>query len=1327
MTHAPTRNGSVSTSAVAPPAGMRLRSLTLVGFKSFADKTTFTFDDSMTGVVGPNGCGKSNVVDAIKWVLGERSSKSLRGKEMIDVIFAGSAARKPAGMASVMLAFDNPRIEGESALSAADRGQARGELDEDDGEEDAGETVIDRHARRALPIDTEVVEVERRLYRDGKSQYVINGKLARLRDIRELFLDTGVGADAYSIIEQGKVDAMLLASPMERRAIFEEAAGIAKYKQRRIEAQRKLDRTENNLVRTREQLDSTERRLRLVRGQAAKARRYRELEDEYSALRLAVAFEQYDEIRQRLDGLTSQVRALQAGRDEAHGAVASCEQERQDAELARHELAGEHRRLEEALTAARHQGESAGQRLAMAKRAIEEAREQVEGEEKRLAESEAAIGRLDAAIVDQQEEVARLAEAVAEADRALDAAATARGEALERVGEKRAELHDRRLEVQGMERERAGLLASAEADDRRLETLGEQAGAGESRITNLDEQLHGAGAQIETLEREVGERQSRIAGLTGELVERERSGETLGEDRRRLAERVGSLEQEHVRRESRRATLAEMVESREGLGEAAKGVMARAEAGEGFAGVIAPLAELIDVTAAHAWAVEAALGSDLTSIVTRALDAMPTREELGGLSGRVTFLPAPEPEAEHGTDATRIASMAGARVESVRRFASARADLPGELRVRVDALLDRLLGRVTLVEHLDAAMRLASGPLRGVGARLVTRDGAVLGADGRVVAGPMSGEGSAGLLARRSELAELRESLGVLSGDLDRERATLERVDADVAAVSAERSRLASAVAEEQRRLVGEQTRLDRLGADRGRIERELGEARGELERLGERIEGARRDRDSLRDRASRMERLHEEASGAIVGIENELAAFENAVETAGEAMTRARVEASTLNEQAGAARRELSRLNVDRDATVRRRDEAARQVETMRGRAGQHEQTVGEAREQVQASEREAQALGERIDASRGRLDEAATRVSALNERLTTTRQAAQRVERDWQSVEMSRRELEVKREGIEERTLDEIGLDVASEYLEYREVMAGGDVERVDAADASARVNVLRGEIKKLGNVNLDAIDEEQNLEARNEELISQVRDIDEARLQLATLIERLDIASRERFGEIFGRIQEAFGAKDGMFRRLFGGGRAELRLMPLVKEVDGQKVVTDEVDLLESGVEVIAKPPGKEPRSISQLSGGERTLTAVALLMSIFRSKPSCFCILDEVDAALDEANVGRFCNTVEQFTDLSHFIIITHNKRTMQAVDRLYGVTMQERGVSKRVDVRFGQVGKDGKIAGAAAAAEPEAETQPENGERPSGKLREALASMREESAPTEVGS
>ena len=317
--------------------------------------------------------------------------------------------------------------------------------------------------------------------------------------------------------------------------------------------------------------------------------------------------------------------------------------------------------------------------------------------------------------------------------------------------------------------------------------------------------------------------------------------------------------------------------------------------------------------------------------------------------------------------------------------------------------------------------------------------------------------------------------------------------------------------------------------------------------------------------------------------------------------------------------------------------------------------------------------------------------------------RQQLSLFERDWNSLEISRRELEVKRETLEERTQEDLSIDLGREYPEYRELMSGGDVQRIDQADAISQIEVLRGEIRKLGNVNLDSIEEETLLEGQNENLVRQVADLDNASRRLGELIERLNQVSKDQFGAAFTAIQENFSSQEGMFRRLFGGGRAEVRLMPLIKEINGEKVVTDEYDLLESGIEIVAKPPGKEPRTIDQLSGGEKTLTAVALLMSIFRSKPSCFCVLDEVDAALDEGNVARYCAMIRQFTDRSRFIVITHNKKTMQAADQLYGVTMQERGVSTRVKVRFDQVGAHGELP-ATQADDTAVEARPERRKR-----------------------
>ncbi|MEM9084035.1 MAG: AAA family ATPase, partial [Planctomycetota bacterium] len=371
---------------------MRLAKLTLTGFKSFADQTEFRFDTPVTGIVGPNGCGKSNVVDAIKWVLGERSAKSLRGKEMADVIFAGSAGRKPGGLASVVLTFENPllsedayaKIEAsrvtELELAAPEEDQASKEEPEDSVEEASDKPVAivepkpaRQRPRRALALDAEMVDVERRLYRDGTSQYLINGRKVRLRDIRELFMDTGVGAHAYSIIEQGKVDAMLLASTVERRVFFEEAAGVAKFKVRRIESIRKLERTQANLVRTREQLESTERRLRIVKGQAAKARKFKEFDEELSALRMALAFDQYHDLTERLTGLTSRLCELDEDRNDAMDAVANAEQGKQEAEAVRAELSAEHQRLEREKTAAEHRAEQAQQRQHMSERAMREA------------------------------------------------------------------------------------------------------------------------------------------------------------------------------------------------------------------------------------------------------------------------------------------------------------------------------------------------------------------------------------------------------------------------------------------------------------------------------------------------------------------------------------------------------------------------------------------------------------------------------------------------------------------------------------------------------------------------------------------------------------------------------------------------------------------------------------------------------------------------------------------------------------------------------------------------------------------------------------------
>jgi chromosome segregation protein len=1331
---------------------MRLAKLTLNGFKSFADPTEFLFDEEMIGVVGPNGCGKSNIVDAIKWVLGERSSKSLRGKEMIDVIFAGSASRKPSGMASVTLTFENPligaldvadEVSDGSPVGAQTRNNAidvepdtsaidRGTADEDS---EAAVLLTTRRGRiaRGLPIDTDLVEVERRLFRDGKSEYLINAKRARLKDIRELFLDTGIGADAYSIIEQGKVDAMLLASPQERRTIFEEAAGIARYKQRRIESQRKLVRAEANLAITREQLASTDRRLRIVRGQATKARKFVELDREFQALRMALSFDQYDDLRQRLDGLTSQLADLEERRSTAQDSLTQVEEAKQEAELTRHELHSEHRRIEEERLAESHAAQSATQRKALTERALEEARVQAATDEKRLAEISEKLAQTRSAVEHQIAEVKAYETKLAELDTLLDEAGARRARVLESIAEDRAALNDARASATNIDRERSALLSSINADEKRAESIREQLGLALDKRARIGADRTELARRVSDLELAVGRHKAAVEQLERELAQSDQQAASLSQDRREIAERANDLEQRHLRLDGRRLTLHEMVESGEGLGDGVLEVLAKRDAGDGFASVIAPLATQILVDSEHAAIVETALGADLRALLIDEPGDLPTPSELASLEARVTFLvmESHRPHDEGMVDGfasleTPVSVMpdAPANAVSVRTLVRERPDedAPASEPSGINRLLDRLLDRVYLTDSVERAVELAANAEPGT--RFITPTGQVIDTAGRVTAGAANDDPTAGVLQRRSELADIERQLDTLVDELSQVRSTLGTVDAETSELDNRRMTLRSELATVQRVQVGDQTRLEQATGELSRTERELAAVSQERTQLEERLERIDQDRQSLAERADRLDRLLTEQRESVSRLEARIESVQAEADAASDEMTAAKVQAGRAAEQLQSARREHNRLLSEGEDRQRTARDLAQHVEQARARVEQHLGAIQQATAEIEERQAAAAVLSQTVERLKQELETAEAAVTELAQRVNAARSDAQHVERDWHSVEVARREIEVKRENLEERTLQDISLDLTLEYMQYRAMMADGDVERIDQEEASRDVDLLRTEIKKLGNVNIDSIQEETQLEERNENLIRQVADIDSARETLEDLIERLNVASKERFGEIFGTIQRNFAGRDGMFRRLFGGGKAEVRLMPLIKEIDGQKVQTDEYDLLESGIEVIAKPPGKEPRSINQLSGGEKTLTAVALLLSIFRSKPSCFCILDEVDAALDEANVDRYCQVVRDFTTESHFIVITHNKKTMHACDRLYGVTMQERGVSKRVTVKFGEHSQSSAQTSADETASKEAVSEASDSperidDRPraNGSLKQGLAAVR----------
>ncbi len=1237
---------------------MRLAQLTMCGFKSFADRTVFRFDDPIIGIVGPNGCGKSNVVDAIKWVLGERSAKSLRGEQMMDVIFGGTVTRKPAYVAEVILTFENPIVD---AATGA----------------------------REMSIETELVEIGRRLNRDGASAYLINGKKARLKDIRDIFLDTGIGADAYSIIEQGKVDSMLTSNPIERRTIFEEAAGVAKFKVRRIEAQRKLDRTETNLVRCREQLDSAERRLKVIKRQAEKAREFKALDVELVDLRQEHAFDTYYELRERIKGLTSEFTSLDVERATVSAALVEREDAKQEAELERHSLQTELRELEETRMQRSARRDQAQQRADMAKRARDEAEKEIQSDQDRLAAIKTNLKECDAHIEEQASLIEQLQADQSQAEQAVKHAIDRKNTCEQELNAAEEELAQQRAAVAGIEREQATLTAQIESIDHRIEGIREQ-------IADINKRREDILQRSESLTIERDESRNRTVALATEITtleqqiaEHDERAQTLDGAQREINDALNHIVQDRERQDSRRHTLQEMQEAGEGLGEAVRTILDKRESGEGFAFVRGILADHIETDSQHAFVIEAALGSMLQSIlIDRASDVLGGgKTDLAGLTGRVTFLPmdSPTDNRPNEDDANQCAYPS--------RFAEANARPLMEL-VRTSAelrpLVRQLLQNMYLVPGLEAASFLARQ--FGRGSRFITPTGQVLNSNGRIVAGPNSAEGTgAGILIRRTELATLESNVSALDAIIDEKRIALADIDqraADLEKVQADlQQRLYNDRSERDRaqhvaeRLTGE---IDRLERDRPLLD-------DEAHALDERIAGFAAEQNAKRERLDSLARLLIEQRDLFSNCESNVDLTTQALQEISDVMTDLRIKAGQTTERYAAAQRERRQLEASHDDALQQQSRLESAL-TQRGqRIVEHDRIIDEAAFETEECAAFLEESAGKAESWRNELEDISSIVVAAAEAVNTARERMSIVDRNLHAIELSKREAEVKREELEQRTIDDLNLDLCEGFVGYEQSRLKDGFEAIDRDAVGARISELRKAIKKLGNVNLDAIDEEEAIENRHDDLRNQVIDLDEAREQLDALIAELNDASRDRFKETFEAIREQFASHDGMFRKLFGGGKADIILLP-----DAE---TGEVDWLESGVEIMAKPPGKEPRSISLLSGGEKTMTSVALLMSIFQSKPSPFCILDEVDAALDDANVQRFAGILRTFLDKSHFIVITHNKNTMQAADQLYGITMQERGISTRVSVRFDDVGQDGRISDAALRNDAQAKTEP----------------------------
>jgi chromosome segregation protein len=1195
-----------------------LKALDIVGFKSFADRTRFEFPPGITVVVGPNGSGKSNVVDAIKWVLGEQSVKSLRGREMTDVIFNGSSGRRAVNAAEITITLDN--------------------------------------SKHLLKFDAPEVHITRRVYRSGEGEYLINRNPARLRDIRDLLSGTGMGTQAYSIIEQGKVDVLLQASPRDRRAIFEEAAGISRFKLRKVEALRRLERVEQNLLRLSDIVDEVDSRLRGIRVQAGKARRYKEHTARLQELRTQVAQVDWQRLSGQLAELETQCRELGDQR-----AAAAAEAERLEAQLLENEHAlaeaNEDIRQAEALLADNRE------KIATAETAAELQRNQATDLQR---ESEQFQRQLEAAAARAEELRQQLQAAAAE----FDAAEQHHREVRQRLEESQLELQAAAAEVERLRAENQARRAEYLEQMRLVAALGNEVGGlesqaaaaqaatrrGETRLAELDREQAAIHAQLEQFHR----RRDELADCAARQAESLAAAKEQLADQRRQRNELDARLDELRRRQSglceRAAVLDDLIHRLDGLGAGVKDVLRRAADGA-FPQVHGLVADLMQVGVETAPLVEIALGETAQHVVaTRSAELLERlRAEAAGLEGRVGFVWL---DVHRGDDR----DSPGDELEGLPGVLG-RADRFVETAPRFVPLARRLLGRVWFVDKLDHALSLAAAA--GAGASFVTLRGELLQSDGTLVVGPRNV--SVGLISRRSQLRALRLQLDELEADVSAAETALGELDARISEQQArsekledEHHRCAEALAANALELAAAEER-------RSQLERQRAATAAELEDARRQADAAARRLDDVRLRRAAADSAAAELEAGIELLARKLAECETRRGEVERRATEIKVELAKDEERLEnmiARRRQLEESSQERQRAI---------AETQAHLADRVERAAAARRNAAAAEAEIAELYGLKqthsaraAELSAGR-DELHAQRGRLSPEVQNIRVRLRKLEEQLHAAELAANEIRLQRGALADRLREDYGIELAD--LERQ----SDEGDRQQREDVQREIEELRQKIANLGNVNLEALDELDQLETRYKNLSDQHQDLVAAKAALEKIIERINADSRRLFSETLESIKGHF---QSLFRDLFGGGQADV-------------VLEENVDILEAGVEIIARPPGKEPRNISLLSGGEKTMTCVALLLAIFRSRPSPFCVFDEVDAAMDEANIDRFTQVLKDFLAWTQFIIVTHSKRTMTAADTIYGVTMQESGVTKQVSVRFEDISDDGEILAASA--------------------------------------
>ncbi len=1179
---------------------MKLKAVEMQGFKSFPDRTKLTFDDGITVIVGPNGSGKSNISDAIKWVFGEQSVKSLRGAKMEDVIFGGSASRKPTGFAWVSLFIDN--------------------------------------TDRSIDIDTDEVVITRRLYRSGESEYRINNNPVRLKDINETFMDTGLGRDGYSVIEQGKIAEIVSAKSTQRREIFEEAAGISKFRYRKTEAERKLTQAEDNLIRLRDIMQELEDRVGPLKAQSEKAKQYVVLAEEKKSLEISLWLEQLAKLGRQMAELEDKTLLAANDRTTAQKRLEEIERETEEIQQKTQELNLyiEHKRdrireWETAISDAKVNAAVKQNTVTHNEDTIRELQDEWERSMLSAGELEEKLTGLreDCALLQKEaEETARRWE---ESQKALEA----KRQEERRLATEQSALALQKQELQEnihraeLSAETAGTLAEETVD--RLEALRGQAKNKDENLTRLREELAGHRAFAEELQERLESLQNSKNGYLFKLKSRSDKIAEV-ESRQRNSEKLAGEKLQRAQ------VLTDLEKNYESFNNSVKFVMKQAGAGA-LRGVIGPVSALIRTESRYSTAVEIALGAAIQNIVvqdeTAAKRAIALLKERG--AGRATFLPITNIRANpiRESDLAARGGYVGLASELV------------QCEERYRAVMDSLLGRTVVAEDIDAAAAIAKA--YGYRYRVVTLDGQVVNAGGSLTGGSVNKNAS--ILSRRGEIDALTAEAKKYAAQVEELETQLTELRREADTIRATVEGIAAEEKTAREDLISAQTLVSRLTASTEEAEQLNEQALREYDELTARVEELRKQKltggelvKKLTEEVARLNRMDVESTAAHT-------ALTEAIEEAARQVTDLQMEAITRRKDCEAAQSVIAQLENQQSGseaalTELRQKQEQLQKENEAIRAEIEEITAGAA-----GGGSEIETLRRDIKEADGQKDTLEARRSIL------TRESGDAItKREAAASELVR--LQEKSEAMQEQQ-NGISTKMWEEYELTRSEAAETAIPLEDVPAAQKRLTELRGRIRGLGAVNVAAIEEYEEVSGRYRFMKEQIDDAENAKKELTRLIAELSAKMSAIFTERFAGINRHFGE---IFRELFGGGHAELRL-------------TDATDPLETGIEIIVQPPGKIIKNLSALSGGEQAFVAICIYFAILRVNPAPFVLIDEIEAALDDVNVGKFAAYLHRMTDHTQFISITHRRGTMEQGDVLYGVTMEEEGISKllRLDV------------------------------------------------------